>query len=95
VAILSTPDFDAPAEVNGDSLTFGLTGSEDSLAFCSPSPEDVNDDGLLDLVCHFHTQGTGFCEADEAVEGILGGETFGGFPIKGTDSVRLVGPLRP
>ena len=35
VAILSTEDFDAPSKVDRDSLTFGSTGEEDSLAFCN------------------------------------------------------------
>ena len=39
VAILSGSGFDAPAEVDKDSLTFGRTGDEVSLAFCSKSPE--------------------------------------------------------
>ncbi len=88
VAILSTPDFDAPTEVDRDSLTFGRTGDESSLAFCNRGSEDVNGDGLPDLVCHFHTQGTGFQCGD--TEGVLRGETLDGVPIEGTDSVRIV-----
>ena len=88
VAILSTPDFDAPSEVYRDSLTFGTTGEEQSLAFCSPSPEDVNYDGYDDLVCHFYTQETGFGPGDE--EGILKGQTVDGVPLEGRDSVNIV-----
>ena len=90
VAILSTPDFDAPNEVDRDSLTFGPTGDEDSLAFCSPSPEDVNDDGFEDLICHFYTQSAGFVCGDEW--GYLKGQTAGSVPmaIGGSDSVRIV-----
>jgi len=88
VAILSTADFDAPSEVDWDSLTFGSTGDENSLAFCSPSPEDVDDDGLYDLVCHFFTQSAGFACGAEA--GYLKGQTGDGVPIEGSDSVRVV-----
>jgi hypothetical protein len=88
VAVLSSPDFDATSDVDQDSLTFGRTGDEDSLAFCSSSPEDVNDDGLYDLVCHFYTQHTGFECGD--TEGILKGQSVDGVPIEGSDSVKIV-----
>jgi hypothetical protein len=88
VAILSTSDFDAPNEVDWDSLTFGPTGDEDSLAFCSPSPEDVNYDGLDDLVCHFDTQSAEFGCGYE--RGYLKGQTGDDVPIEGSDSVRIV-----
>jgi hypothetical protein len=88
VAILSSPDFDAPGQVDPESPTFGRMGTEQSLAFCNPSPEDVNGDGLPDLVCHFHTQKTGFVEGDEV--GILRGLTIDGHLFRGMDSVRIV-----
>lgn len=88
VAILSTPDFDAPEEVDKTSLAFGRTGDEDSLAFCTKSAEDVNSDGLLDQVCHFNTQDTAFQMGD--TEGILRGMTVDGRPIEGRDSVRII-----
>ena len=86
VAILSNASFDAQS-IDPTSLTFGRTGDEESLAFCTDSLEDVNEDGLLDRVCHFYTQQTGFQTGD--VEGILNGQTFGGQPIRGTDSVNI------
>ena len=88
VAILSSADFDAPSELDQASLTFGRSGDEESLAFCTKSAEDVNGDGLLDQVCHFHTQDTGFQCGD--VEGVLRGDTLDGVPIEGNDSVRIV-----
>jgi hypothetical protein len=88
VAILSTADFDAPSGIDWDSLTFGQTGDEDSLAFCSPSPEDVDGDGLYDLVCHFFTQRAGFECGGES--GYLKGQTVDGVSIEGSDSVRIV-----
>ena len=87
VAILSTDDFDATTEVDKTSLTFGHTGDEDSLARCARNGEDVNDDGLLDIVCHFNTQDTGFQQGD--TEGILRGQANDGTPIEGSDSVRV------
>jgi hypothetical protein len=88
VAILSSPTFDASAEVDKTSLTFGRTGDEASLAFCTNSSEDVNDDGLVDVVCHFYNQATGFQRGD--TEGVLKGVTQGGRPFEGLDSVRIV-----
>jgi hypothetical protein len=87
VAILSTPHFDAPTQVDRTSLMFGRTGDEQSLAFCNAGAEDVNADGMLDLVCHFTTQPTGFQNGD--TEGILKGETVDGTPIQGRDHVRV------
>ena len=87
VAILSSPTFDAPSEVDATSLTFGRTGTETSLAFCS-GPQDVNGDGLLDLACHFNTRATGFLLGD--TQGVLKGKTLSGVPIQGMDSVRIV-----
>jgi hypothetical protein len=88
VAILSSMDFDAPTEVDMESLTFGPTGDEESLAFCSRSSEDVNDDGYDDLVCHFYTRNAEFQCADS--EGILIGKTVDDTPLEGSDSVRIV-----
>ena len=88
VAILSNATFDAPGEVNKQSLTFGRTGAETSLRSCSNGAEDVNGDGLLDLVCHFTTASTGFQVGD--TEGILKGVTVEGTPIVGHDSVRIL-----
>ena len=52
--------------------------------------EDVNADGLLDLVCHFRTQKAGFQAGD--TEGILTGKTVDGVLIQGTDSINIVPP---
>jgi hypothetical protein len=87
VAVLSSATFDAFAQVDQTSLTFGRAGSEKSLAFCS-GPQDVNGDGLLDLVCHFDTPSTQFQAGDS--KGNLKGKTLGGNTIMGTDSVVIV-----
>jgi len=88
VAILSTSDFNARKMVDRTSLTFGATGDEDSLAFCTPRREDVNGDHLKDLICHFYTKKTGFQCGD--TEGILKGQLLDGTPIEGSDLVRIV-----
>jgi hypothetical protein len=87
VAILSSVTFDAVTQLNQTSLTFGRTGSEKSLAFCS-GPQDVNGDGLLDLVCHFDTLMTGFQTGNTV--GVLHGKIADGNTIVGTDSVLIV-----
>ena len=89
VAILSNSGFSAPSQVDTTSLEFGRTGNESSLAFCSP-PQDVNGDGVLDRLCHFSTQKTGFQSGDS--QGVLTGKTIGGTPIRGADSVVIVPP---
>jgi hypothetical protein len=88
VAILSSNIFDAPAEVDRQSLTFGRTGTEASLAQCSVGGEDVNADGRADLVCHFTTRLTGFQPGDTS--GILKGLTLEGTAFTGSDSLRII-----
>lgn len=88
VAILSSRSFDAFARVDPSSLTFGRTGDEQSLSFCDASAEDVNGDGLPDLVCHFFTNLTAFQLGDTV--GVLKGRTVDGQPIVGTDAVLVV-----
>jgi hypothetical protein len=88
VAIISTPTFNAVTDVEVSSLTFGRTGKEQSLAFCNTGGEDVNGDGLPDLVCHFETQSTGFQSGDTL--GILMGKTAQGAAIVGQEAIIIV-----
>jgi hypothetical protein len=85
VAIVSTPDFSAPQDIDHPSLTFGRNGDEQSLDACHPSAEDVNDDGLLDLICAFQIGHTTF-QCDDT-EGILQGKLLDGRFIQGMDSI--------
>ena len=51
--------------------------------------EDVDGDTDWDLILHFDTQETGIgCDDTEAT---LTGQTLGGVPIAGTDSINTVG----
>jgi photosystem II stability/assembly factor-like uncharacterized protein len=89
VAILSSVTFDAPTAVDKGSLRFGRTGTEASLAQCGAA-QDVNGDGLLDLVCQFHASLTGFQVGDTV--GHLTGLTLEGVQIEGSDAVRILKP---
>jgi hypothetical protein len=87
VAIFSTENFNAPHDVDKDSLTFGKTGNEDSIKLFRRRSRDVNRDGLKDLVFFFRTSKAGFQCEDE--EGILRGITTEGVPIEGRDTVQV------
>jgi len=100
VALLGSADFDV-ADVDTSSLTFGATGTERSLHKCAKRGEDVNDDGYLDLVCHFNNQDTGFRRGH--VEGYLKGQmkaktrargASGGMPFEGGAWLKVV-PEKP
>ena len=88
VAILSTPSFDAttvdPGSVTLASAPVKLRGQAAPMA----SFDDVNGDGLPDLVLHVSTQSMVLSFAD--VEAILEGMTFDGTKIKGVDTIRIV-----
>ena len=50
--------------------------------------EDVNGDGRLDIIVHVATSAFDLSEGD--TEAVLEGFTFGGTPIQGSDTVRIV-----
>ena len=92
VAILTTPDFDATT-VDGTTVKFGPdeTGPVHDLsnpAVVVEHQQDVDGDGDIDYVFHFRTQHAGIAPGD--TEATLTGQTYGGFTIEGTDSVRTI-----
>jgi hypothetical protein len=93
VAILSTSSLNAPLDVDLNSLTFGRTGDEDSVVrhrkrgTIKFEVEDVNGDGLLDLVVYFETTKTGFEVGD--TEATLKGQLLDGTLIEGTSDVEV------
>jgi uncharacterized repeat protein (TIGR01451 family) len=90
VAILSSPSFDAPNDVDRASLTFGHSGDENSLHRQGRDcwRNDVNHDGLLDLVCNFVLRRTGFLLSDTI--GILKGLLLDGTSFEAQDSVVII-----
>ncbi len=90
VAIFSTDVFDAttvdPATIMLADAGVKARGKKGDLM---SSFEDVDGDGLLDLLVHIDTQG--LVLNDDDVEALLTGETFDGLSISGTDAIRLVG----
>lgn len=89
VAILSTPDFDAVREVvvGDDTPRFGATGYEDSLVGCAAGGEDVDGNGLPDLVCRFDTARAGLnCQT---TLGRMSGTLQDGTPWEGQDAVKI------
>ena len=90
VAILSNSSFDAPKDVDRTSLTFGHGGNENSLHREGRDcwRNDVNHDGLLDLVCNFIIRRTGFQASDTV--GILKGKLLDGTTFEAQDSVVII-----
>ena len=88
VAILSSSSFNAAAQVDMNSLSFGHTGDEKSLAFCNIHSEDQDHDNHSDLICHFNTRKATFQKGDTV--GILKGKLLNGNAIQGSDSLYLV-----
>jgi hypothetical protein len=75
-------------QVDTTSLTFGHTGSEPSLDSCQSNPQDVNGDGLNDLVCRFVIREGNFIPGD--TQAVLHGKTLSGTPFVGTSPVNVV-----
>jgi hypothetical protein len=81
VAVLTTASFDATTV---DPSTVEFAGA----APLRWSTHDVDGDGDLDLVFHFKTQELNL--DGNSTDATLIGETFGGMPILGTDTVNIV-----
>jgi hypothetical protein len=88
VAIFSTLDFDAttvnPETVSLAGATVKVKGKGTPMAF----GEDVDGDGLIDLVVHVDTTALELTGSD--TDAILEGQTYDGVRIRGTDTVRIV-----
>jgi hypothetical protein len=92
VAIISTPvagvGFQpyAAQDTNPMTLQFGPAGA--TIVHDPGHPEDVNGDGLMDLVIHFRTQMSGL--EDGSTAAVLLGETADGRFIESFDLVRIL-----
>jgi hypothetical protein len=85
VAILSTSSFNAPSTVDAISVRFGPASAPPT---DGGHVEDVNNDGLPDLVFQFPTPLTGVACGDTSET--LTGKTVSGTSIQGSDSVVTV-----
>lgn len=85
IAILSDRQFDATTDVDPASLTFGPTGTEQSIVSCDKDGRDLNNDRLPDLICQFNPRLTQFLPSESL--GILVGKTIQGSPFVGTEKV--------
>jgi len=86
VAVLSTVDFDATS-IDPASVKLGPSGAAE--IHRRGHIEDVNNDGLADLVLHFATPATGIQCGDNSA--ILTGMTLSGQLITGSDAIKTVG----
>ncbi len=86
VALLSTDEFTA-TQIDLQSVRFGAKGSE--AAPRRAIEEDVDGDGLTDLLLFFETQETGIRCGDNSAT--LTGKTLDGQSISGSDAIRTVG----
>ena len=65
-----------------------VVGKKDQHTLCSF--EDVNDDGEIDLVCHFVTTDIGALDGDDTTAKVMGTLLDGTTQIEGSDSVNIV-----
>ncbi|UCF41623.1 MAG: hypothetical protein JSW43_04655, partial [Gemmatimonadota bacterium] len=90
VAILGSDTFDVES-VDGQTLAFARAGAAPRHDLSDPETfedhlQDVNDDGLMDLVSHYRTLDTGITSGDS--EACPSSETLDGLPCEGCDAIR-------
>lgn len=88
VAILSTSTFEA-TKVDTTTVKFGPTGTETTVV--KSSVQDVNGDGMPDIMVWFVTKDAGFATAG-LTKGVLSGQTTDTPPItfQGSDDVKII-----
>jgi hypothetical protein len=86
VAILSSATFNAVTDVDRESVTFGKTGSENSVV--SWRVDDVNRDGLPDLIFDAATANTGFIGGETTA--YVRGQTVTGASMEGSDQIAVL-----
>jgi hypothetical protein len=88
VAILSSSTFDATSVIPDSVKLSGALADTERNGTPIFSFDDVNDDGILDLVVSFRARNLHLTKADKQV--VLKGQTFAGQLIKGVAPVRIV-----
>jgi hypothetical protein len=86
VALLGSDSFDV-ADVDVTTLAFGPSDASFDHSH-GPHLEDLNDDGLTDLMAHFRIEETEIAFGD--MMACLSGETLDGMSFEGCDAVRTV-----
>ncbi|MBB1512570.1 hypothetical protein H5399_08135 [Tessaracoccus sp. MC1627] len=88
LAVLGTREFDPFTALQINTLRFGATGTE-AVVTCASEGEDVNNDGLLDLICRVHNREIGDATTDTTTL-YLAGMLVNGTPFYAEDAVNIV-----